>query len=151
MDTLSYKTVSGNRETAKKEWLFIDAEGETVGRLASKVAMLLRGKHKPDFTPHADMGDYVVVVNAEKIVFSGKKMTDKQYVTYSGLPGGQKKTSPKDLLAKKPEAVFENAVRGMLPKTRLGRKIFKNMHVFVGPEHTHEAQKPRAIDLNPVK
>ncbi len=151
MDTLSYKTVSGNKETAKKEWLLIDAEGETVGRLASRTAMILRGKHKPDFTPHADMGDYVVVVNADKVVFSGKKMTDKQYVTYSGRPGGQKKTTPQQMLAKKPEAVFENAVRGMLPKTRLGRKVFKNLHVFAGPEHNHEAQKPRTIDLNTIK
>ena len=151
MDTLSYRTVSGNKETAKKEWLLVDAEGETTGRLASKVAMLLRGKHKADFTPHADMGDYVVVINAEKVVFTGNKMTDKQYVTYSGLPGGQKKTTPKEVLTKKPTAVFESAVRGMLPKTRLGRQIFNNMHVFAGSEHGHEAQKPRAIDLDNIK
>lgn len=151
MDTLSYKTVSGNKETAKKEWLLIDAEGETTGRLASKAASLLRGKHKPDFTPHADMGDYVIVINADKVVFSGNKMTDKQYVTYSGMPGGQSKTSPKELLLKKPEAVVEKAVRGMLPKTRLGRQIFKNMRVYVGSEHGHDAQQPRKIELDNIK
>ncbi|MEA2041048.1 MAG: 50S ribosomal protein L13 [Bacteroidota bacterium] len=151
MDTLSYKTVSGNKETAKKEWLLIDAEGETTGRLASMVAFLLRGKHKPDFTPHADMGDNVVVINAEKVVFTGKKMTDKEYITYSGLPGGQKRKTPEEVLTKKPADVVENAVRGMLPKTRLGRAIFNNMYVYVGKEHGHEAQKPRTIDLNQVK
>ncbi len=151
MDTLSYKTVSGNKETAKKEWLLIDAEGEIVGRLASRIAMLLRGKHKPDFTPHADMGDYVVVVNADKVVFTGKKMSDKEYITYSGRPGGQKRITPKQMLEKKPEAILKNAVKGMLPKNRLGRAIIKNLHLFAGPEHIHGAQKPRTIDLKTIK
>lgn len=147
MDTLSYKTISANKETANKEWVVIDAEGLVLGRLASEVAKLLRGKHKPNFTPHVDCGDNVIVVNAEKVVLTGKKMTDKVYVRHSGYPGGQTFQNPQDLLAKYPERVVEKAVRGMLPKNKLGRQLFRNLHVVIGGEHKFEAQKPKVVDL----
>lgn len=150
MDTLSYKTVSANKETVNKEWLLVDAKNEILGRLASKVAFLLRGKHKPDFTPHVDCGDNVIVINADKVRLTGKKVTDKKYFSHSGYPGGQKATTPKQLLEKKPEAVVEKAVKGMLPGNRLGNAIFKNLHVYTGDEHDHEAQKPRKINLNDI-
>ncbi|MGC9341654.1 MAG: 50S ribosomal protein L13 [Bacteroidales bacterium] len=150
MDTLSYKTVSANKETVNKEWLLVDAKNEILGRLASKVAFLLRGKHKPDFTPHVDCGDNVIVINADKVRLTGKKVTDKKYFSHSGYPGGQKVTTPKQLLEKKPEAVVEKAVKGMLPGNRLGSAIFKNLHVYIGDEHDHEAQKPRKINLNDI-
>lgn len=148
---LTYKTISANTETANKEWILIDAENEVLGRLCSEVAKMLRGKNKPNFTPHADCGDYVIIVNADKVVLTGNKMTDKQYVRHSGYPGGQRTSTPQELLKKKPIAVVENAVRGMLPKNRLGRKIFKNLHVYAGKEHPHEAQKPKEIKLNSIK
>ncbi len=151
MDTLSYKTISGNKETARKEWILIDAEGQTLGRLASVVAMVLRGKHKTNFTPHADCGDNVVIINAEKITLSGKKWADKNYISHSGYPGGQKSISAENLLAKKPFALVEKAVRGMLPKNRLGRALFRNMHVYVGPNHKQEARKPKQIQLKSIK
>ncbi len=150
MDSLSYKTISANKDTVQKEWLLVDAENETLGRLASKVAFLLRGKHKPSFTPHVDCGDNVVVINAEKIHLTGNKMEDKQYVRHSGYPGGQRFTTPKELLAKKPEAVVEKAVKGMLPKNRLGSELFRNLFVYVGPEHKQEAQNPKKIDLSTI-
>ena len=151
MNTLSYKTVSANKATVSKEWYVVDAKDEVLGRLASKVALILRGKHKPDFTPHVDCGDHVIVINAEKVKLTGKKMTDKQYLRHSGYPGGQSTRNPQELLAKKPEAVVENAVRGMLPKNRLGSAIFRNLHVFVGETHPHEAQQPKKLDLNTIK
>ena len=151
MDTLSYKTKSANKATVKKEWLVVNAEGQVVGRLASKVAIFLRGKHKPDFTPHVDGGDYVIVINAEKVKLTGKKLTDKKYFRHTGYPGGQVIETPEDIFAKKPAAVVEKAVRGMLPKNRLGRELFRNLHVFTGPDHPHEAQKPKEINLNSLK
>ncbi len=151
MDTLSYKTISTNKLTAEKEWILIDAEGETLGRLASAVAKMIRGKNKPGYTPHVDCGDNVIVINAEKIQLSGKKMTDKVYVRHTGYPGGQRFTTPQELLVKKPFAVVENAVRGMLPKNKLGRALFNNLYVCVGSEHNHEAQKPREIKLNSIR
>ena len=151
MNTLSYKTISANKETVTKEWVLIDAENEVLGRLASKVAMLLRGKLKPNFTPHVDCGDNVIIINAEKIKLTGKKLTDKVYVRHTGYPGGQRKRTPSELLAKKPTAVVEVAVKGMLPKTRLGSDLFRNLHVFAGSEHPHEAQKPKEINLNSIK
>ncbi len=151
MDTLSYKTVSANRKTVDKQWLLIDAEGQTLGRLASKVAKLLRGKHKPNFTPHVDCGDNVVIINAEKIVLSGNKWDSKTYQRYTGYPGGQRETSVKELLAKNPGRIVERAVKGMLPKTRLGADMFRNLKVYVGSEHGQEAQKPTAINLNDIK
>ncbi len=151
MDTLSYKTVSANKQTVNKNWLLIDAEGKTLGRLASGIAFLLRGKHKTDFTPHVDCGDNVVVINAEKIKFSGNKYEDKEYVSHTGYPGGQRFTNPKELLTKQPQKVVEAAVKGMLPKNKLGRQLFRNLYVYIGAEHKQEAQQPQPIDLNKIK
>ena len=151
MDTLSYKTVSANRTTVNKEWLLVDAEGETLGRLASKVAYLLRGKHKPDFTPHVDCGDNVVIINAEKIVLSGNKWSSKVYLRYTGYPGGQRTTSVKQLLEKNPEGILEKAVKGMLPKNRLGAELFRNLKVYAGANHGQEAQKPTVFNLKEIK
>jgi large subunit ribosomal protein L13 len=151
MDTLSYKTVSASKETANKGWVIIDAENQILGRLASATAMILRGKNKPIFTPHADCGDNVVIINAEKIRLTGNKMDDKEYISHSGYPGGQRRINPRKLMVKKPTAVVENAVRGMLPKNRLGRELFRNMFVYAGPEHKQEAQKPREVKLNEIK
>ena len=151
MDTLSYKTVSANKATVNKQWLLIDAEGQTLGRLASKIAVLLRGKHKPEFTPHVDCGDNVIVVNAEKIQLSGNKWNDKQYIRYTGYPGGQRSRTAKELLEKKPASLVEKAVKGMLPKNKLGADLFRNLKVYVGPEHQQEAQKPTVINLNDLK
>ena len=151
MNTLSYKTVSANSATVNKEWLLVDAENETLGRLASKVAKLIRGKHKVNFTPHVDCGDNVIVINAEKIKLTGNKIDEKVYITYSLHPGGQKVRSVREMLDKKPVAVVENAVRGMLPKNRLGKSLFGNLTVVAGTEHNHEAQKPREIKLNTIK
>ena len=148
MNTLSYKTVSANKTTVNKEWVIIDAEGAVLGRLATKVASMLRGKHKTGFTPHVDCGDNVIVINAEKVVLTGEKWSDKQYVRYTGYPGGQKFTTASEMLKKKPISLVEEAVRGMLPKSRLGKAIFKNMHVYTGSSHPHEAQKPKKIELN---
>ena len=145
MSILSYKTASANKATVNKDWILVDAEGQTVGRLASDIARVLRGKHKPNFTPHVDCGDNVVVINAEKVVFTGKKITDKTYLRHTGYPGGQRSATPMLLLEKKPEKIIENAVKGMLPKNRLGRKLYTNLHVCVGSEHPHEAQKPKEI------
>ena len=145
MDTLSYKTVSINKENADKKWLLVDAEGQTLGRLASEVAKRLRGKHKPNFTPHADCGDYVIVVNAEKVVLTGNKWDQKEYIRYTGYPGGQRTRTAKEQLKRKPFALVEDAVRGMLPKNSLGREMFRNLHVCVGPDHKHEAQQPEQI------
>jgi large subunit ribosomal protein L13 len=147
VNTLSYKTVSANKETVNKEWVIIDAEGAPLGRLATLVASMLRGKHKTNFTPHVDCGDNVVVINAEKVTLSGTKMQDKDYVRYTGYPGGQRFTKANEMLKKKPISLVEEAVKGMLPKNRLGRAIFKNMHVYAGASHPHEAQKPRKIEL----
>ena len=140
MDTQSYKTVSANPSTVKKEWVVIDATDLILGRLASEVAMILRGKRKVNFTPHVDCGDNVIVINAEKVRLTGKKLTDKVYVRHTGYPGGQRFSNPKDLLARKPEAVLNEAVKGMLPKTILGRDLFRNLHVYAGSEHPHQAQ-----------
>jgi large subunit ribosomal protein L13 len=151
MNTLSYKTISANVNTVNKEWVLIDAENEVLGRLATKVAMFLRGKYKTNFTPHVDCGDYVIIINAEKIKLTGDKMTDKEYVRHTGYPGGQRFTSPRELLAKKPTAVVEKAIKGMLPKNRLGRELFGNLKVYAGSEHPHQAQQPKLINLNSIK
>lgn len=151
MDTLSYKTISGNVATANKQWFVVDAEGQTVGRLASKVSKLIRGKHKVNFTPHADCGDNVIVINAEKISFSGTKLVDKEYVRYTGYPGGQKFTSAQEMLKKHPERLIEKAVKGMLPKNKLGNRLFTNLKVYVGPNHGQEAQKPQVFNLDTFK
>lgn len=151
MDTLSYRTVSANKATVNKEWLLVNAEGETLGRLASKVANLIRGKHKTNYTPHVDCGDNVVVINASKVKLSGNKWDEKEYITYSGYTGGQKKTLAKDQMAKHPTSLVEKAVRGMLPKSRLGRALFNNLYVYEGGEHEQAAQKPKEINLNDIK
>lgn len=151
MDTLSYKTVSANKETVQKNWILIDAKDIVLGRLTSRIAMILRGKHKASFTPHVDCGDYVVVINAEKVKLTGKKMSDKKYIRHTGYPGGQRTETPEDLLKKDPRRLIERAVKGMLPKNRLGRKLFHNLKVFVGEQHPHEAQKPKTINLNDIK
>lgn len=151
VNTLSYKTVSANKETVEKEWFIVDANDVVLGRLASVVAMVLRGKHKPSFTPHVDCGDKVIVINAEKIKLTGNKMSDKQYVRHSGYPGGQRFQTPADLLEKKPTAVVEKAIKGMLPKSRLGSEMFRNLFVYAGENHPHEAQQPKTLDLNKIK
>lgn len=151
MDTLSYKTVSGNKETANKKWLLVDAEGQTVGRLASKVAKLVRGKHKPNFTTHADCGDNVIVINAAKVSFSGTKLENKEYVRYTGYPGGQRSLTAQEMLARNPQRVIEKAIKGMLPKNTLGRNLFSNVKVYAGADHKHEAQQPEVINLDSFK
>ena len=151
MDTLSYKTISANKSTVEKQWLLVDAEGQTLGRLASKVAKILRGKHKPSFTPHVDCGDNVIVINAEKINLSGNKWSDKVYLRYTGYPGGQRSTTAQEILDKHPERLIEKSVKGMLPKNRLGSELFRNLKVYAGSEHNQEAQKPKAINLNDYK
>lgn len=151
MNTLSYKTVSANKATVEKEWVLVDAEGQALGRLASVVALMLRGKHKTSFTPHVDCGDNVIVINAEKIALTGAKMTDKEYIRHTGYPGGQRIVRADALMKKNPARLIEYAVKGMLPKNRLGAAIFKNLYVYVGPEHKHEAQKPKSIDLKTIK
>jgi len=150
VDTLSYKTISANSATANKEWVVIDATDQVLGRLASRIALVLRGKTKPNYTPHADCGDNVIIINAEKVKLTGNKLTDKEYVRHTGYPGGQRFSTPKELLAKKPTAVVQNAIKGMLPKTRLGSQLFRNLYVYAGPEHPHEAQKPKTITLNEI-
>lgn len=151
MDTLSYKTVSANKATVQKEWILVDAKDEVLGRLASKVANILRGKYKPSYTPHVDCGDNVVIINASQVKLTGNKLTDKQYVRHTGYPGGQRITTPEELLAKKPIDVIEKAVKGMLPKNRLGSQLFRNLYVYEGSEHAQEAQKPKKLDLNTIK
>ncbi|WP_242120730.1 50S ribosomal protein L13 [Aestuariivivens sediminicola] len=148
MDTLSYKTISANKATVNKQWVLVDAEGQALGRLASKVAKLLRGKHKPNFTPHVDCGDNVIVINAEKISLSGNKWNDKTYIRHTGYPGGQRSLTATELFGKDPSRVVEKAVKGMLPKNKLGADLFRNLTVVVGSEHPHAAQKPKTINLN---
>ena len=147
MDTLSYKTVSLNKATVDKQWVVIDATDLALGRLASRVALVLRGKNKPGFTPNVDCGDNVIVVNAEKVALKGNKMTDRVYTRYTGYPGGQRFSTPKEILAKRPAELVRMAVKGMLPKNRLGSKILGNLHVYAGAEHPHQAQNPKVITL----
>jgi large subunit ribosomal protein L13 len=149
--TLKYKTISANRETVNKQWFVVDAEGEILGRLAAKVALVLRGKHKTDYTPHVDCGDNVIIINAEKIQLTGNKLNDKVYISHSGYPGGQKTVPIKKVLEKNPERVLEKAIKGMLPKNSLGDQLFRNLYIYVGAEHKQEAQKPAKLDLNTIK
>lgn len=145
MDTLSYKTKSAKKEEVERKWYIVDAENQVIGRMCSQVAHVLRGKHKPSYTPHVDCGDYVIVINADKARFTGAKWDQKTYLSYSLYPGGQKSITAKELQAKKDHAVIENAVRGMLPKNKLGRAMFKKLFVYAGAEHKHDAQKPEAL------
>ncbi len=146
MNILSYKTISANKATVTKEWVVVDAESKALGRLASEVARIIRGKHKPDFTPHVDCGDNVIVINADKVKLTGKKWTDKQYVSHTGYPGGQRTETPKEVMNKKSSTILvERAVRGMLPKNRLGSALFGNLYVYEGAEHPHAAQQPKEL------
>jgi len=151
VNTLSYKTVSANKATAKKEWVVVDAAGQPLGRMASKVAKILRGKHKTNFTPHVDCGDNVIVLNAGQVALSGNKMESKEYIWHTGYPGGQKSLTAIELQKRDSLRLVEHAVKGMLPKNRLGRAILKNLHVYDGAEHKHEAQQPKVINLNEIK
>ncbi len=153
MNTLSYKTISANKETAQKEWVVVDATDQVLGRLGSKVAQLLRGKYKPTFTPHVDCGDNVIIVNANKIILTGKKMTDRVYLRYSGYPGGQKSTTPAEIISKPGgyEKLIRRVIKGMLPKNRLARQMMKNLYIYEGAEHKQEAQKPKTLDINLIK
>ena len=151
VNTLSYKTVSANKNTVQKEWVIVDATDEVLGRLASRVAYILRGKHRPDYTPHVDCGDHVIVINADKVRLTGEKMNRKTYIRYTGYPSGQRTETIRHLKNKKPEAVVEKAIKGMLPKSRLGSEMFRNLHVFAGDSHPHEAQQPKKLDLNSIK
>ena len=147
MDTLSYKTRSANKETAEKKWILVDADSAVLGRLSSQIAKIIRGKNKPSFTPHVDCGDNVIVINADKIRLTGKKMTDRIYIRHTGYPGGQRFTTPREMMNKSASLVIERAVRGMLPKNRLGRQLFNNLFVYNGAEHPHAAQQPTEIKL----
>ncbi|PCJ28534.1 MAG: 50S ribosomal protein L13 [Flavobacteriales bacterium] len=151
MDTLSYKTVSANTATVDKNWVLIDAQNEPLGRLASKIASLIRGKHKTNFTPHVDCGDNVVVINASKIKLTGNKWEDKKYITYSGYPGGQKVATAAEVMAKHPTRMVEKAVKGMLPNGKLGRAMYRNLFVYEGAEHKQEAQQPKEIKVSDLK
>ena len=145
MDTYNYKTKSLRKEDVEHKWYIVDAEGEVLGRMCTKIAMVLRGKHKPDYTPHVDGGDNVIVINADKVRLTGNKTDAKEYIRYTGYPGGQRRATAREVLAKKPEAIVENAVRGMLPKNRLGRAMFKKLFVYTGADHPHGAQKPETL------
>ena len=151
MNTLSYKTVSANKATVNKEWLVVDADGQTLGRFASKVAMLIRGKYKPNYTPHVDCGDNVIVINADKIQLSGKKWTDKSYIRHTGYPGGQRSLTAIEMFGKDPARLVEKAVKGMLPKNKLGSALYRNLYVYAGAEHQQDAQKPKSFNLNDLR
>jgi len=151
VDSISYKTIYKNKQTAQKNWILVDAENEVLGRLASRVAYMLRGKHKTSFTPHVDSGDNIIIINAEKIKLTGKKLTDKQYIRHTGYPGGQRFATPKELMQTFPERIIQMAVKRMLPKTKLGDAVYKNLHVYVGGNHPHEAQQPKSVQLTTIK
>lgn len=151
MDTLSYKTKSATQATINKEWVVVDASDMVLGRLGTRVAKLLRGKYKPNYTPHLDCGDNVIVINAEKVKLTGKKWSDRVFFSHSGYPGGQRETTPEQMFAKDPTKLVQHTIKGMLPKNKLGSKLFKNLYVYVGTEHKHEAQKPKVIDINTIK
>jgi large subunit ribosomal protein L13 len=151
VDTLSYKTKSANKATVNKQWYVVDATNEVLGRLSSKVAKILRGKNKPDFTPHVDCGDNIIIINAEKVRLTGSKMTDKEYIRYTGYPGGQRVDFPNEILKRNPIRLIEMSVKGMIPKNKLGNAIIKNLHVYAGAEHPHLAQQPKELKLNTIK
>ena len=151
MDTLSFKTISANKATVTKEWVVVDATDQILGRFCSKVAKLARGKYKPNFTPHVDCGDNVIIINADKIKMTGDKWTAREYLSYTGYPGGQRVMTPAHLQAKGSERLFKKVLKGMLPKNRLGAQILKNVYVFDGAEHNKAAQNPKTIDINALK
>jgi len=149
VDTLSYKTISANKATAQKEWVVVDATDQVLGRLATKVAKLLRGKYKPSFTPHVDCGDNVIIINADKCKLTGNKWNDRIYLSHTGYPGGQRAITPAKLMAKDVTKLYRKVIKGMLPKSRLGEAIIGNMYVYAaGSEHNHQAQSPKVIDIN---
>jgi large subunit ribosomal protein L13 len=147
VNTNSYKTFSATPDDINKQWVLFDAEEQALGRLASEAAIMLRGKHKPEFTPHMDTGDNVIVINAGKIALSGKKMQDKEYFTHSGYPGSERLTTAEEKMAKDPTFLVKNAIKGMLPKNKLGRKLMRNLRVYAGSEHPHRSQKPQKIEI----
>ena len=151
MDTLSFKTISANKATVQKEWVVVDATDQVLGRLSAKVAKLLRGKYKPSYTPHVDCGDIVIIINADKVILTGNKWTDRVYLNFTGYPGGQKKTSPAELIKKGEAKLFNRVVKGMLPKNKLGAQLLRNLYVYAGSEHPHAAQQPKTIDINSLK
>ena len=151
MDTLSYKTISANKATVQKEWVVVDATDQVLGRLSAKVAKLLRGKYKPSYTPHVDCGDNVIIINGDKVILTGNKWTDRVYLNFTGYPGGQKKTSPAELIKKGEAKLFNRVVKGMLPKNKLGAQLLRNLYVYAGSEHPHAAQQPKTIDINSLK
>ena len=151
MDTLSYKTISANKATVQKEWVVVDATDQVLGRLSAKVAKLLRGKYKPSYTPHVDCGDNVIIINADKVILTGNKWTDRVYLNFTGYPGGQKKISPAELIKKGEAKLFNRVVKGMLPKNKLGAQLLRNLYVYAGSEHPHAAQQPKTIDINSLK
>ena len=153
VDTLSFKTISVNKATATKEWVVVDATDQVLGRLGTKVAKLLRGKYKPNFTPHVDCGDNVIIINADKVKLTGNKWNDRVYLHYTGYPGGQRETTPAQLMARPngAERLVKKVVKGMLPKNKLSRQLLDNLYVYEGGEHKHEAQSPKAIDINVLK
>ena len=151
MDTLSYKTISANKATVQKEWVVVDATDQVLGRLSAKVAKLLRGKYKPSYTPHVDCGDNVIIINADKVILTGNKWTDRVYLNFTGYPGGQKKTSPAELIKKGEAKLFNRVVKGILPKNKLGAQLLRNLYVYAGSEHPHAAQQPKTIDINSLK
>ena len=148
VDTLSFKTISANKATVNKEWVVVDATGQSLGRICTKVAKLLRGKYKPNFTPHVDCGDNVIIINADKVVLTGNKWNGRIYFKHTGNPGGQREITPAQLMAKGEDRLFRKVVKGMLPKNRLGDKLLNNLYVYAGSEHKHEAQQPKSIDIN---
>ncbi len=147
MNTRSYNTVSAKKEEVQRSWYVVDATNQTAGRLFSRIAAVLRGKHRPDFTPHVDTGDNIIVINAEKIRFTGKKLDQKEFLRYTGYPGGLRRETARNLIDRKPEAVIEIGVRGMLPKTKLGNAMIKKLYVYAGEEHPHQAQKPQPFNF----
>ena len=151
MDTLSYKTISANKETAKKEWVVVDATDQVLGRLCAKVAKILRGKYKPCYTPHVDCGDNVIIINADKVQLTGKKWTDRVYLNFTGYPGGQRELSPDKLMKKGETRLFKRVLKGMLPKNKLGAQLLRNVYIYAGSEHPHAAQTPNTIDINTLK
>lgn len=148
MDTLSYKTISANKETVTKEWVVVDATDQILGRFCSKVAKLARGKYKPNFTPHVDCGDNVIIINADKIKMTGKKWDERISLTFTGYPGGQREWTPKRMQSKGSDRLFFKVLKGMLPKNKLGAKILRNIYIYDGPDHPHQAQTPKVIDIN---
>jgi large subunit ribosomal protein L13 len=147
VDSISYKTASLNAASVEKNWVVVDADGKVLGRMASEVAKVIRGKHKPGYSPNVDCGDNVIVINSDKVKLTGNKWTDKVYISHTGYPGGQKRTTPKEIVDRKSSTILvERAVRGMLPKSRLGRAIYKNLYVYEGNEHPHEAQQPKELN-----